>query len=123
MEQQEVDDKFVAVDLEPELPAHESHPVTERGEGLLQLVHQRLFQAPLTDRPGQAEVVEHVEVAGQRLREIGVRRQGRGEVRRGGTDPSVQGRGDLVVQDVCRTSPAGPPARRTRCVAAGRRAW
>lgn len=45
------------------MPTDEGHPVPERREGGLQLVHQRLLQAPLADRASHTEVVEDVRVS------------------------------------------------------------
>jgi len=65
------------------LPADERHAVPERQQRLLQLVHQRLLELPLRSPLGQRQVVEHVRVAHQLLRQLRVRRrQGGGEVRR-----------------------------------------
>jgi hypothetical protein len=104
VEEQKVDDQLLLTNGKAQLPANEGHPMPERRESGLQLVHQRLLQAPLANRCRQPEVVEDVGIAGQGLGQVGVRRrQGVGEVGRCGPDPGVQPVHDLVLENV-----AGP---------------
>ncbi len=63
----------VDVDVEPHLPAGERHPVPERQQRVLQPVHQRLLELALRDPLRQRQVVEHVRVAHQLLRQLRVR--------------------------------------------------
>jgi len=91
-------------DVEPDLPADERHPVPECQQRLLQPVHQRLLELALRDPLGQGQVVEHVRVADQLLRQLRIRRRQRGrEVRRRRPRPLEQAGLDLVDQHV-----AGP---------------
>jgi len=65
--------------------------VPERQQRVLRPVHQRLLELALRDPPGQPQVVGHVRVSHQLLRQLRVRRRQRvREVRRRRPDPPGQ---------------------------------
>jgi len=65
VEEQQVDDEFVAVDGEADLAADEGRAVPELEQGVRQLVRQGLFHVAFVGASGQAEVDEDVGAAHQ----------------------------------------------------------
>ena len=65
MKQQEIDQKFVPVDVEPDLPSDEGKPGTEFEQGVLQPVHQSLLDDAFRGRISQVKEIEDVGVLEQ----------------------------------------------------------
>lgn len=72
VEQQQIDEEFVAVDGEVDLPADEGEPRAELGEDVLKAVGQGGFDGPLAGSGGEVEEVEDIGVLDDLLGLVGV---------------------------------------------------
>ena len=97
MEHEEIDEEFVAVDVEPILAADEGEPGAELEEESFDVGDQGPFEVAFGDRISEGEELQVVGVFDELLHELGVAGgESGGEVGRGGADTAVQLAHDLV---------------------------